>query len=51
MIKKEIYPKTKRVSCTGEKVQITEKLDGSNLCIFKKKRRTIYSSKENYFIC
>lgn len=36
MIKKEIYPKTKRVSCTGEKVEITEKLDGSNLCIFKK---------------
>lgn len=36
MIKKEIYPKTKRVSCSGEKVEITEKLDGSNLCIFKK---------------
>ena len=35
MIKKEIYPKTKRVSCSGEKVEITEKLDGSNLCIFK----------------
>ena len=51
MIKKEIYPKTKRVSCTGEKVQITEKLDGSNLCIFKKNRRVIYSSKAYYFIC
>ena len=35
MIKKEIYPKTKRVSCTGDKVYITEKIDGSNLVIFK----------------
>ena len=35
-IKREIYPKTKRVSCSGETVEITEKLDGSNLCIFKK---------------
>jgi hypothetical protein len=26
MIKKEIYPKTKRVSCAGDKVYITEKL-------------------------
>lgn len=53
MIKKEIYPKTKRVSCSGEKVQITEKLDGSNLCIFKKQdklyvaqRKTILSFDE-----
>lgn len=37
MIKgKEIYPKTKRVSCIGDKVYITEKLDGSNLVFFKK---------------
>ena len=50
MIKKEIYPKTKRVSCSGQAVQITEKLDGSNLCIFKKKRRAIYSPKTNYII-
>lgn len=53
MIKKEIYPKTKRVSCTGEYVEVTEKLDGSNLCIFKKddvlyiaQRRTILSLDE-----
>lgn len=53
MIKKEIYPKTKRVSCTGEKVQVTEKIDGSNLCIFKKdgklhiaQRKTILSFDE-----
>lgn len=36
MIKKEIYPKTKRVSCAGDKVYVTEKLDGSNLVFFKK---------------
>lgn len=37
MIKKEIYPKTQRVICEGAKIQITEKLDGSNLVIFKLK--------------
>lgn len=53
MFKKEIYPKTKRVKCSGEKVEITEKLDGSNLCIFKKdgelfiaQRRTIVGFDE-----
>lgn len=53
MIKKEIYPKTKRVSCSGAAVQITEKLDGSNLCIFRKEdklyiaqRKTILSFDE-----
>lgn len=35
MIKKEIYPKTQRISVNGEKIQLTEKLDGSNLVIFK----------------
>ena len=53
MIKKEIYPKTKRVSCAGLNVEVTEKLDGSNLCIFKKydvlyiaQRKTILSFDE-----
>jgi hypothetical protein len=53
MIKKEIYPKTKRVSCSGDKVYITEKLDGSNLVFFKKndelyfaQRKTIINIKE-----
>ena len=36
VIKKEIYPKTERVRCSGDKVYVTEKLDGSNLVIFKK---------------
>lgn len=31
MIKKELYPKTQRVSCIGDKVYVTEKLDGSNM--------------------
>lgn len=53
MIKKEIYPKTKRVSCSGEQIEITEKIDGSNLCFFRKdnelylaQRKTILSFDE-----
>lgn len=49
MIKKEIYPKTKRVSCDGDKVYITEKLDGSNLAIFKKDN-TLYIAQRNNII-
>lgn len=52
MIKKEIYPKTKRLGIEGM-VTITEKIDGSNLCIFKKdgrlhiaQRSTIYEFGE-----
>lgn len=53
MIKKEIYPKTKRIKIDGFKVQLTEKLDGSNLVFFKledelyiAQRKTIYCLKE-----
>lgn len=53
MIKKEIYPKTQRVICEGAKIQITEKLDGSNLVIFKletdlyiAQRNTIFNVSE-----
>lgn len=54
MIKKQVYPKTKRVKVKNEKIcQLTEKLDGSNLCIFKKddilyiaQRNNIYSINE-----
>ena len=52
MIKKSIYPKTKRM-LEETKFVITEKLDGSNLCIFKKdgiiylaQRIYIFSSDE-----
>ena len=50
MIKKEIYPKTKRVSCLGDKVYLTEKLDGSNLVIFKKFDE-LYIAQRNNIIC
>lgn len=49
MIKKEIYPKTKRVSCTGDKVEITEKIDGSNLCIFKYDDILYIAQRNNIF--
>lgn len=50
MIKKEIYPKTKRVSCIGDKIYITEKLDGSNLVFFKKNEK-LYIAQRNNIIC
>jgi len=49
MIKKEIYPKTKRVSCLGDKVYITEKLDGSNLALFKKEDELYIAQRKNIF--
>ena len=49
MIKKEIYPKTKRVSCVGDKLQITEKLDGSNLVFFKKNNGIYIAQRGNIF--
>ena len=50
MLKKEIYPKTKRVSCVGDKVYITEKIDGSNLVFFKKNDK-LYFAQRNNIIC
>lgn len=47
MIKKEIYPKTKRLSCEGDKIYITEKIDGSNLCIFKKEEELYVAQRKN----
>ena len=49
MIKKEIYPKTKRLSCDGDTIQITEKLDGSNLVIFKKNDELYIAQRNNIF--
>lgn len=50
MIKgKEIYPKTKRVSCRGDKVYLTEKLDGSNLVFFKKDDTLCIAQRKNIF--
>ena len=50
MIKKEIYPKTKRVSCLGDKIYVTEKIDGSNMIIFKKDD-LIYIAQRKNIIC
>lgn len=54
MIKKSIYPKTERVKVNGNSTcEVTEKLDGANLCIFKKngllhfaQRNNIYTTEE-----
>ena len=46
---KEIYPKTKRVSCRGDKVYLTEKLDGSNLVFFKKDDTLCIAQRKNIF--
>lgn len=48
MLKKSIYPKTKRVQGKDEFV-ITEKLDGSNLCIFKKEGKIYFAQRNNIF--
>lgn len=50
MIKKEIYPKTKRVSCVGEPTEITEKIDGSNLCIFRLEDK-LYFAQRSTILC
>lgn len=49
MIKKEIYPKTKRIKVDGFKVQLTEKLDGSNLVLFKKDDKLHIAQRKNIF--
>ena len=49
MVKKQIYPKTKRLPVVGKLVQITEKLDGSNLCFFKKDDK-LYIAQRNTII-
>lgn len=49
MIKKEMYPKTKRMKIDGDLVQITEKLDGSNLVIFKKNDELYFGQRKNIF--
>lgn len=50
MIKKEMYPKTKRMKIGGDFVQITEKLDGSNLVIFKRIMSYILGKEKYIFI-
>lgn len=50
MIKKCIYPKTERVKVDQSNVcEVTEKLDGSNLCIFKKNDILHIAQRNNIF--
>ena len=50
MIKgKELYPKTKRVKVAGDRVYVTEKLDGSNLCFFKKDDEMYVAQRNNIY--
>ena len=50
MIKKCIYPKTERVKVEQSNVcEITEKLDGSNLCILKKDNQLYIAQRNNIF--
>ena len=49
MIKKTLYPKTKRVSTKQKQVEITEKLDGSNLGLFRKGDKLIVAQRNNVF--
>ncbi len=50
MIKKEIYPKTPRLKIDGDRVYVTEKLDGSNLVFFKKDDKLYFAQRKN-IIC
>ena len=49
MIKKEIYPKTPRLKINGDRVYVTEKLDGSNLVFFKKNDVLYIAQRKNIF--
>ena len=48
MIKKTLYPKTKRVLYKN-RVTITEKLDGSNIGFFKVKGKLLIAQRNNVF--
>lgn len=48
-IKKTLYPKTKRAGSDNEKVVITEKLDGSNLGLFKLNGKLIVAQRNWVF--
>ena len=49
MIKKEIYPKTQRLKVNGERVYVTEKIDGSNLVFFKKNDILYIAQRKSIF--
>ena len=45
----EIYPKTVRMKIDGDTIQLTEKLDGSNLVIFKKDGELYFAQRKTIF--
>ena len=45
----EIYPKTPRIPIGGDKIYLTEKLDGSNLVFFKKEGQLYIAQRKNIF--
>ena len=49
MIKKEIYPKTPRLKINGDRIYVTEKLDGSNLVFFKKNDILYVAQRKSIF--
>lgn len=49
MLNRTIYPKTKRIKSSENLVEITEKLDGSNLCIFKINNGLQIAQRNNIF--
>ena len=49
MIKKSLYPKTKRISDGESNIIITEKLDGSNIGFFKLKDELVIATRNNIF--
>ena len=49
VIKKEIYPKTQRLKVNGDRVYVTEKLDGSNLVFFKKNDILYIAQRKSIF--
>lgn len=48
MIKKTLYPKTKRVTFKN-RIVITEKLDGSNIGFFKVNGKLLIAQRNNIF--
>lgn len=47
MIKKSLYPKTKRVSNNNKPIVITEKLDGSNIGFFRLENELLIATRNN----
>lgn len=49
MKSKTLYPKTRRVKVGPNSIEITEKLDGSNLCLFRKGYELIIAQRNNVY--